>query len=170
MCVAKDGWSRGPDEINVLVSVHVPDMRAFGLVDEKRLAADGAKGAHRRIDTAGNVFQGCGKKFVGFGPAPHVRRLAGATENCQRQGDRRRKAQWVLNDNAIRGRLDTTRPSNLAPKERIQCLPHRFWRTSTPGKTRSRSAKRPRFMSEPPEMRHCRRNTAQESVEETRAP
>ena len=64
---------------------------AFGLVDEKRLAADGAKGAHRRIDTARNVFQGCGKKLVGFGPAPHARRLAGATEKCQRQEDRRRK-------------------------------------------------------------------------------
>jgi len=91
MCVAKDGWSRGPDEINVLVSVHVPDMRAFGLVHEKRLAADGAKGAHRRIDTAGNVIQSRGEELVGFGPAPHARKLAGAAKNCQRQEDRRRK-------------------------------------------------------------------------------
>src|SRR6266567_4381327 len=88
MRVAEDRWPPGPDEINVLVSVHVPDMRAFGLVHEERLAADGAKGAHRRIDTAGNVFQGCGEELVRFGPAPHARRLAGATENCQRQEDR----------------------------------------------------------------------------------
>jgi hypothetical protein len=36
------------------------------LFHEKRLAADGAERAHRRIDAAGNVFQRLGKKFFGF--------------------------------------------------------------------------------------------------------
>jgi len=41
-------------------------VRAFGLVDEKRLAADSAKRAHGRIDSAGNVSQGFGKQLIGL--------------------------------------------------------------------------------------------------------
>ena len=63
MRVAENRRPPGADVINVFVAVHVPDVRAFGLVDEKRLAADGAKRAHRRIDAAGNVFQRLGKQF-----------------------------------------------------------------------------------------------------------
>jgi predicted dehydrogenase len=38
----------------------------FGPVDEERLAADGAKRAHGRVDAAGNVFQRLGKKLFGY--------------------------------------------------------------------------------------------------------
>ena len=68
MRMAKDGRPPGADVINQLVAVHVPDVRAFGPVDEERLAADGAERAHGRVHAAGNVFQRLGEKLVGFGP------------------------------------------------------------------------------------------------------
>ena len=66
MRVAEDGRPPGQDVINKLIAVHVPDARAFGMVDEERLAADGAERAHRRIHAAGNVFQRLGEKRFGF--------------------------------------------------------------------------------------------------------
>ena len=66
MRVAENGRAPGADVINQFIAVHVPDVRAFGPVDEKRLAADGAERAHGRIDAAGNVFQRLGEKLFGF--------------------------------------------------------------------------------------------------------
>jgi len=66
MRVSEDGRPPGKNVINQLVAVHVPDMCALGPVDKKRLAADGAERAHRRIHAAGNIFQRLGKKGFGF--------------------------------------------------------------------------------------------------------
>ena len=66
MRVAEDGRAPGQHIINQLIAVHVPDFGAGGPVDEKRIAADGAEGAHRRIYAAGNVFQRLDKKLVRF--------------------------------------------------------------------------------------------------------
>jgi hypothetical protein len=63
MRVTEDGRPPGADVINQFISVHVPDFGAAGPVDEKRIAADGAERAHRRIDAAGNIFQRFGKKL-----------------------------------------------------------------------------------------------------------
>ncbi len=63
MRVAENGRPPGADVINQFIAVHVPDVRAFGPVDEERLAADGAKRAHGRVHAAGNVFQRLGKKL-----------------------------------------------------------------------------------------------------------
>ena len=71
MRMAEDGRPPGEDVINQLVAVHVPDMRAFGPVDEERLAAYGAERAHGRVHAAGNVFQRLGKKLLGFGSRWH---------------------------------------------------------------------------------------------------
>ena len=74
MRVAENRRPPGADVINQFIAVHVPDVRAFGPVDKKRIAADGAERAHRRIHAAGNVFQRLGKKFFGFGRAKSLPR------------------------------------------------------------------------------------------------
>jgi len=66
MCVAENRRAPGADVINQFIAIHVPDFGAARPVDEKRIAAHRAEGAHRRIDAAGNVFQRLGKKLVGF--------------------------------------------------------------------------------------------------------
>ena len=67
MRMAEDGRPPGEDVIYQLVAVHVPNVRAFGPVNEERLAADGAERAHGRVHAAGNVFQCLGEKRFGFG-------------------------------------------------------------------------------------------------------
>ena len=71
MGMAQDGRAPGTDIINQLITVHVPNTRAFGSVHEKRIAAHSAKGAHGRIHATGNKFQRFGKKL--FGPGVHHR-------------------------------------------------------------------------------------------------
>ena len=66
--MAENCRSPGADVINQLIAIHVLNARTFGLVHEERLAANGAKCAHRRIHTAGNVFQRLGEKSLGFSP------------------------------------------------------------------------------------------------------
>ena len=66
MGVAENRRPPGADVINQFIAVHVPDVRAFGPVDEERLAADGAERAHGRIDAAGNIFQRLGEQLLGF--------------------------------------------------------------------------------------------------------
>ena len=69
---------RGPpraDVINVLVAIHIPHTRALRLVDEERLPAYGPKCPHGRVDAAGNVFQGLGKKRFGFRMRNHAVKL-----------------------------------------------------------------------------------------------
>jgi hypothetical protein len=63
MRVAKNGRAPGADVINIFVAVHVPHARAFGAVDEKRLAADGAESADGGIHAARDVTERFGKKF-----------------------------------------------------------------------------------------------------------
>ena len=55
--------SPGADVIDVFVAIDVPDVRAFRALDEKRLAPDRAKGAHRGIHAAGNSLLRFGEKF-----------------------------------------------------------------------------------------------------------
>ena len=71
MCVTKDGRAPGSYIIHVFIAVDVPDPGALGLIDKERLTANGAKRPDRRIDPAGNVFQGLCKKLFGFGPRDH---------------------------------------------------------------------------------------------------
>ena len=59
--MAENSRSPSADVIDVIVAIHIKDMRALGFVDEKGLAADGAKGAHRRVHSPGNPLQGFGK-------------------------------------------------------------------------------------------------------------
>jgi hypothetical protein len=42
------------DIIDVFLPIDVPNARAFRTIDEERFAANGSKGAHRRVDAAGN--------------------------------------------------------------------------------------------------------------------
>jgi hypothetical protein len=63
MRMAENGRSPGADVVDVIVAIDIEHPRALGSVHEKRLAADRAKRAHRRVHAAGNVFQSLGKKF-----------------------------------------------------------------------------------------------------------
>src|SRR4051812_30833847 len=51
--VAEDHGTPGAEEIEVAVAVFIVEPGAFGVSDEWRLAADGAKGAYGRVDSAG---------------------------------------------------------------------------------------------------------------------
>src|SRR5438132_1287375 len=80
------------DVVQIFVSIHVPYPRAFRPVDEEWLSSDSAKGAHRRIDSARNIFQSVGKKLVGFSSRNHggnsrEARVEGRVEN-ERLGTR----------------------------------------------------------------------------------
>ena len=61
--VAKNSRAPGPDVIDVLVAIDVPDFRAFGASDEEGLAAHSAKSADGGIHAAGNAVQGAAKEF-----------------------------------------------------------------------------------------------------------
>jgi len=78
MGVTEDGRSPGAHIINIFVAIDVPHARAFGLMDEERLSAHGAKRAHRRIHAAGDVAQRLGEQRSGFGCASHSNKIPGA--------------------------------------------------------------------------------------------
>ena len=74
----------GADVVDELVAVFVPDARALGARDEARRAADGAIGAHRRVDAAGQ-------------------HLLGALEQrAARRGSRCRSRRWCTRHRASR--------------------------------------------------------------------
>ena len=52
MGMAVDQRSPGADVVDVSVAVDVGDLRAFGTVDEQRVAPDQAHRPHRRVDAA----------------------------------------------------------------------------------------------------------------------
>ena len=54
MAVAEDHRPPGADVVDVALAVGVAEVRALGARDEARRAADGAEGAHRRVDAAGD--------------------------------------------------------------------------------------------------------------------
>ena len=56
--VAENERSPGADVVDVFVAVGVPDVRAQPAHEEWRIAADGAKGAHRGVHAAGNHLLG----------------------------------------------------------------------------------------------------------------
>ena len=56
--VAQDHRAPGAEEVDVAVAVGVVEVRALGPHDEWRMAADGAEGADRRVDSAGKVMLG----------------------------------------------------------------------------------------------------------------
>ena len=64
---------RSPSEhvIDVVIAIDIPDVRTAGAINEERLPAHRAKGAHRRIHAAGNVFQSLGKQRFRFGSVLH---------------------------------------------------------------------------------------------------
>src|SRR5437660_4687936 len=66
MRMAQYRRSPGADVVNIIIAINVPDVCAFGFVDEKWLSSDGSKGAHGRIDSAGNKFQRLTKEFFRF--------------------------------------------------------------------------------------------------------
>ncbi len=56
--VAEDHRAPGAEEVEVAVAVLVVEIGAFGMGEEGRIAADGAKGADGRVDSAGKeVFR-----------------------------------------------------------------------------------------------------------------
>ncbi len=64
MGVADDGRAPRADVVDIALAVRVPEIRAFGARDEARRAADGAEGAHGRIDAAWRGFLCAGKQDV----------------------------------------------------------------------------------------------------------
>ena len=67
MTVAEQQRSPGPDVVDVLVAIHVEDVRALAARDERRVAAHGAIGAHGRVDAARYHFLRPAKQLFGFG-------------------------------------------------------------------------------------------------------
>ena len=67
MAVAQQQRAPRADVVDVLVAVDVEDVAALAARDEERIAAHAAKGAHRRIDAAGNDVLRPAKQLFGFG-------------------------------------------------------------------------------------------------------
>ena len=67
--MTEDRWAPGADVVDVAIAIDVLDATALGATDEKRLAADIAKGADGRINAAGDEFFGNLKKLMGSGIA-----------------------------------------------------------------------------------------------------
>ena len=59
------------DVVDQFVPVQIPDVRAFRPLDEERLSAHAAKGAHGGIDAAGNELAGFGEGSMGAGVNGH---------------------------------------------------------------------------------------------------
>ena len=62
--VTENRRAPAPDVIDVFVSIDIPNPRAVRALNEKRLTADIAKCAHRRINAAGNAFLRAREKFA----------------------------------------------------------------------------------------------------------
>jgi hypothetical protein len=94
MRVPEDGRAPGADVIQQLVAIHRAEPCAAGGLDEERIAAHRAEGAHRRIDSARDVLQGSGEQGFGLGPQRHGRRLRGGLGHASFTADpgRRRNA------------------------------------------------------------------------------
>jgi hypothetical protein len=54
--VPEDHGTPGAEVVDVAVAIGVPEVGAFAADDEGRVAADGAKGTDRRVDSAGKNF------------------------------------------------------------------------------------------------------------------
>src|SRR5262249_17480569 len=52
---------------HIVISVHVPDLRALRLVHEKGLPAHRAKRPYRRVYTSRNILQRFGEELFGLG-------------------------------------------------------------------------------------------------------
>ena len=61
--VTENGWTPAADIIDVIVSVDIPDSRAFRAHDEERFAPDIAKRADRRVDAARDALLCTGEQF-----------------------------------------------------------------------------------------------------------
>jgi hypothetical protein len=55
------------DIIDIFIAIHVVDAGTLSALDKKRFPTNATKCAHRRIDTAWNIFEGPGKKRVRLG-------------------------------------------------------------------------------------------------------
>ena len=84
MRVAENRRPPSEDIINQFIPVHVPNLAAAGFVDKERMAADGAEGAHGRIDAAGNILQRLGEQGFRLG-AIHVDKLTAKPPSRQAQ-------------------------------------------------------------------------------------
>ena len=65
--VAQNQRSPGQHVVDVAIVVHIDHVGAFAPFDEERLAAHRLEGTHRRIDTAGQQFDGLGEELLGVG-------------------------------------------------------------------------------------------------------
>src|SRR6266550_822636 len=63
--VAEDQWTPRQDEVDVLLSIDIPDSRSFAARGDNRLAADTFEGAHGRIHTAREKLASPGHYFRG---------------------------------------------------------------------------------------------------------
>ena len=63
VAVAQNHRAPGADVVGIALAVGVPHIGALGAADKARRAAYGLKGAHRRVDAAGNNGAGAGKEF-----------------------------------------------------------------------------------------------------------
>ncbi len=62
--VANNGRAPGANVVNILGVVGIPQIRALAALEKNRRAAHAAKGAHRRVDAAGDGMAGAFKKGV----------------------------------------------------------------------------------------------------------
>ena len=65
--MAKNGGAPGADVVDVFIAIDIPDAGALGVIDEERLAANGAKSADGGIDAAGDERLGLGEEGVRLG-------------------------------------------------------------------------------------------------------
>jgi len=63
--VAQENGAPGADVVEELVAVGVIEVRTFAALDDQRLAAYGAEGAHRAVDAADEEFCGAVEDFAG---------------------------------------------------------------------------------------------------------
>src|SRR5690625_3062643 len=64
MGVTADHGAPGADVVDIAPAVDVKHVRALRALEKPRLAAHGGKGAHRRVDAAGNMLAGAVKKSL----------------------------------------------------------------------------------------------------------
>jgi hypothetical protein len=110
--VAEDHGTPGAEVVDVAIAVGIFKECAFGALDKGRIAADGAKGADGRVDSAGKEALGASLQRVRFG-ALHEAMING--------GNKWRRARFAVRQ---RKRTLTMKPKKGdVPKKEIGQLP-----------------------------------------------
>ena len=65
--MAEDHGAPGAEEVEVAVAIFVKEVGPLGVSHERRVAAYGAEGADRRVDSSGKEFFGALLQVMGAG-------------------------------------------------------------------------------------------------------